>query len=196
MKKRSNFGYYFGLFVIFVFLFSRIFYLNYHERENYQELLKAQTEVYVLGSSAPRGRILDTKGKVLVDNTLIKQIAYHKVSSFSFEDELAVIKELLTIFEVEEASESRLREYFVQKNKKMVEEYITEEEKKLYEERKLSYETLEKYKRERIPNETLESLSHQEKMVAELYARMNEGYAYQNKVLLKESYELIVAEVS
>ena len=78
MKKRSNFGYYFLLIVIFGILFSRIIYLNQSKHEHYQNLLKAQTEVYVLGSSAPRGRILDTKGRVLVDNTLINQIAYHK----------------------------------------------------------------------------------------------------------------------
>jgi cell division protein FtsI/penicillin-binding protein 2 len=195
MKKRSNFGYYFLLIVIFGILFSRIIYLNQSKHEHYQNLLKAQTEVYVLGSSAPRGRILDTKGRVLVDNTLINQIAYHKLSSFGFEEEMKIAETLLTIFEVEEASESRLREYYVQKNKKLVEEYITNEERQLYEERKLSLETLEKYKRERISTDVLNDLSHHEKMLAELYARMNEGYAYQNKILLKEADEKIVAEV-
>ncbi|MCI8575855.1 MAG: penicillin-binding protein 2 [Bacilli bacterium] len=196
MKKRSNFGYYFVLLVIFGFLFSRILYLNYQNHDHYQNLLRAQTEIYVLGSSAPRGRILDTKGKVLVDNTLIKQIAYHKSSSIRFEDEMEIAESLLRIFEVEEANETRLREYFVQKNKKVVEEYITNEERKLYEERKLSSDILEKYKRERIPLEVLSSLSHHEKMLAELYARMNEGYAYQNKIILKEADEQIVAKIS
>ena len=146
--------------------------------------LKDKTEVYFLGDSAPRGRILDVNGNILVDNALVEQIAYHKVQQPSFEEEIRIAEELLKIVDVSEAEEKSLREYFVQKNSELVSSYITEEERKLVDMRKLTLADLERYKRERIPKEDLESLSSYEKKLAFLYAKMNEGYAYQNKILI------------
>ena len=44
-----------------------------------EEKLEEKTNIYVNGISAPRGRILDTNGKVLVDNIGVKTIYYNKI---------------------------------------------------------------------------------------------------------------------
>ena len=165
------------------------------QHSHYETLLKDKTEVYFLGDSAPRGRILDVNGNILVDNALVEQIAYHKVQQPSFEEEIRIAEELLKIVDVSEAEEKSLREYFVQKNSELVSSYITEEERKLVDMRKLTLADLERYKRERIPKEDLESLSSYEKKLAFLYAKMNEGYAYQNKILIPSADPKAIAEV-
>lgn len=196
MKQKSICYVYLLLFLIFGIVFYRLFSLNYYYRDQYIDLLKSKTEIYFLGDSAPRGRILDTNGIVLVDNTLVEQIAYHKINQPSFEEEVEIAKELLKVVDVPEASEKDLRDYFALQNPKLVSSYITEEEKNMLETRKLSIQDIEQYKRERIPLELLESLSSFDKKVAELYRRMNDGYAYQNKILIKEADPKTVAEVS
>lgn len=198
VKKMKKKTFFITTFLCFLFgvIFYRLYDLNVVHHLSYQNLFKAKTEIYVLGDSAPRGRILDVHGKVLVDNTLVNHIGYHKTKQFSFEEELQIAEELLQIFEVEEANEERLREYFVLKYPDIVQTYITEEEKQMNLERKITNDMLEQYKKERISKEELEQLSKQERMLAELYARMNEGYSYQNKILLKDVDERIIASVS
>ena len=59
----------------------------------YQDELLSKTEVYINGGSAPRGRILDTNGNVLVDNIGVNTIYYNKVKGISSTDEIAIAKE-------------------------------------------------------------------------------------------------------
>jgi len=187
MKKKSIWFHYSLILILFGTIFFRIYSLNQREHEAYVNRLASKTEIYIEGESAPRGRILDTNGKVLVDNTLVERIVYHKINQPSFEEEIEIAKQLLEIFEVEEAKEKELREYYALKNPNIVQSLVTEEEKKLVEMRKMTKEELEILKRNRIPVEALQELSHQEKMIAFLYHLMNEGYSYQNKIMIKEA---------
>lgn len=196
MKKKSIWYFYGILFLIFSFLIYRLYSLNFLNHAYYSNLLQDKTEIYILGESAPRGRILDVNGNVLVDNILVEQVAYHKIGRPLFEDEIKIAEELLKFFSVEEANEDRLRNYFMKKNPELVDSYITLDEKQLLQERKLTQQDLEQLKKDRIKLESLESLSSHEKQVAELYARMNEGYSYQNKILLKEADSSLVAKIS
>lgn len=195
MKKKSFWYGYVGVFCFFLVVILRVIDLNFGHREEYQALLKEKTEIYIEGESAPRGRILDRNGEVLVDNTLVERILYHKINQPSFEEEIALAYKLVSIFEVEEASEAELRNYFALKNPEVVNGYIKEEERNLVQERKLESSVIEIYKRERIPQELLDELSHEEKVVAKFYALMNSGYSYQNKVLWKEADESLVAKI-
>lgn len=193
-KKSVWFGYLFLIFMNFIII-GRILFLNYTNHEKYNHLMKQKTEVYIEGDSAPRGRIMDRNGKVLVDNELVQRVVYHKIDNPTFQDEIDLAKKLIKIFEVEEAGESALRNYYALKNKEEVNQYITKEEKRNVQERKLDSSMLEVWKRERIPEDNLTQLSHEEKVLANFYAMMNEGYSYQNKVLLKSADASIVASI-
>lgn len=181
------------LFLIFGGVFFRLYFLNGMMHETYAEALKKKTEIYITGESAPRGRILDRNGIVLVDNELVKRIAYTKMNQPSFEEEDKLIQILMEYFEVEEGNTRELQEYYALKNKEEVNGYITEEEKRLVQERKLEFSQLEEWKRERIPSSILEEMSHEEKVAAHFYALMNTGYSYQNKILYKEADEKLIA---
>src|SRR5690606_12813739 len=58
-----------GIVVVSLFgaLFARLWYLQVMSTDQYREVAKAQA-VQELSEEAPRGRILDAKGRVLVDN--------------------------------------------------------------------------------------------------------------------------------
>ena len=196
MKKKSVWYLYFVLIFLFSVVGVRLFLIQFVYHSYYEDLLKQKTEVYVEGESAPRGRILDTNGVVLVDNTLVLEVAYHKIGNPTFLEELEIAMQLLSIFEVEEASEKDLRNFYALKYPLVVKQLITEEEYFFVESRKLTTEDLNRMMRERITSEMLESMSHEEKVLAQFIRLMNEGYAYQNKILFSDASSEIVAKVS
>ena len=69
------------IFIYFIFcvFLIRILYLNIYKDNYYNILLNKKVNNIVYGSSAPRGRILDRNGKILVDNIGIKTLFYSKV---------------------------------------------------------------------------------------------------------------------
>lgn len=195
MTKKSIWYVYVLLFILNGVVLARLFFLNQMNHESYRELMRKKTEVYIEGDSAPRGRILDRNGVVLVDNQLVQRIVYHKIDNPSFQEEIDLASQLLSYFSVEEASDLEARNYYALKNKEAVNGYITKEEQDMVQERKLDSSILETWKRERIPEDIIAGLSHEEKMVAHLYALMNEGYSYQNKVLVKDADYALVASI-
>ncbi len=195
MKKKSFWYFYLILVVLNSIIFGRIFYLNFTRGEDYQLLLQNKTEIYFEGDSAPRGRILDRNGVVLVDNTLVHRIVYRKINQPSFLEEVELAKILISYFSVDEGTEKEWRNYYALKEKEEVMGYITEEEKQLVQERKKDSGWLEELMRERIPSSVIDSFTHEEKMIAHMYHLMNEGYVYQNKVLNKDADDSLVAKI-
>lgn len=192
MKKRRCF--YYGLFIIFfVILGIRLVQVQLH-KDSYQEKLLAKTEIYVAGTSAPRGRILDTNGNVLVDNIGVKTIYYNKIKGISTKEEIAIAEYLASILSIKEANDNALKEYWLILNNDG-KNLITAEEYRLLEERKITNADLEKLKRERITAEMLETFTEIDKKAANIYSLMNEGYAYSKKMILKNVDESEYAKV-
>jgi len=78
------------LILIFGIFLYRTYTLAYKKHSYYLDKYIALNEIYVTGSSAPRGRILDIKGKVLVDNIGINEILYHKNANITKQNELDI----------------------------------------------------------------------------------------------------------
>lgn len=195
MNKKTYVVFYMVLFFFFLLVAGRIYVLNVLNHEKYVSLLQKKTEIYIEGESAPRGRILDRNGNVLVDNELLENIVYQKIDKPSFQKEIEIAKKLMSFFEVEEGSEDECREFYALSNPEIVASYITEEEKQLVQERKLTSSDLEFFKRARISKEILDAFTHEEKVLAHFYALMNTGYSYEPKVLKKEADTTLVANV-
>ena len=159
----------------------------------YEEKLIEKTLVYVRGASSPRGRILDTNGKVLVDNIGVKTIYYNKIKGIKSEDELKIAESLEKIISSKEGSEKELKEYYLVTNNNG-KELITSNEYRLYQERKISNETLEKLKLDRITNEMI-NYDESTKKVAHIYSLMNKGYVYSKKEIIKNVSEEEFAKV-
>lgn len=182
--------------LIFSFFIFRVIDLAYTNHEKYINKYAAITNIYIKGSSAPRGRILDINGKVLVDNIGINIIMYHKPTSITLEKELEVAEKLVELTEYKyEFDEKKLKKFYLLKNSKECENLITEDERKLYSERKLTKKALEDYKLERITEEMLNNLTDLEKYSSYFYYLMQEGYMYDNKTLLKNIDEELYAKI-
>lgn len=189
MKRKIIF-----LILIFTIIFSRIIYINCINRDFYKEMLTKKTNNYIYGSSAPRGRILDRNGIVLVDNIGVKTIYYTKIKGISVKDEIDIARKLANIISID-INENSLKKFWLIINDNG-ENLITKEEKELYKLRKITSDDLTKLKYERISDELLDSLDVIDKKAATIYNLMNKGYSYEKKIIFKgindEEYSKIV----
>ena len=180
--------------IFFLIIVLRLININITHGYEYKELLDKKTNNYVLGSSAPRGRIIDSKGRVLVDNIGIKTVIYHKLNNITLKEELDIAKKLANIINID-INNNSLKKYWliINDNGKSL---ISNEEYELYNKRKISSNELKKLKYEKITDEMINSLSIYEKKVATIYDLMNKGYSYENKVIIKglsdEEYSLLI----
>ena len=182
-----------SIFGIFIY---RVYSLAYQNRDFYLNEAREINEVYVSGTSAPRGRILDVNGNILVDNIGVNTIYYHKPSGVTLKDELYVAQELVKITNYEYMyDEDRLKEFYSIINSSKVDSLITEEEYQLYSERKLTSQDLSEMKMNRITDDMINSMSDLEKYSSYFYFLMNEGYSYDNKCLIENASEEIYASV-
>lgn len=182
-----------SIFGIFIY---RVYSLAYQNREFYLNEAREINEVYVSGTSAPRGRILDVNGNILVDNIGVNTIYYHKPSGVTLKDELYVAQELVKITNYEYMyDEDRLKEFYSIINSGKVDSLITKEEYQLYSERKLTSQDLSEMKMNRITDDMINSMSDLEKYSSYFYFLMNEGYSYDNKCLIENASEEIYASV-
>ena len=166
----------------------------YSNHNEYQEKLIEKTQIYVSGSSAPRGRILDINGKILVDNIGVKTIYYNKVSGITVSDEVDIALNLASILTINVGSDEELKEYWLVVNNNG-NNLITEEEYELLEERKINSDDIKLLKLQRITDDMLNEFSEEEKKAAHIYSLMNEGYSYTKKVILKDVSEEEYAKV-
>lgn len=191
MKKKM----YLYLLVIAVFgvFLTRLIFI-WSDKEFFTLALNNKTVVYVNGGSAPRGRILDTNGKVLVDNLGVKTIYYNKIKGISTSEEIEIAKKLASILSVDEGSILEQKEFWLVNNNNGS-NLITEEEYKLLDERKLSSSDLYDLKIERISEDMLNEENELFKESAKIYSLMNDGYVYSKKEILKNVSEEEYAKV-
>lgn len=179
---------------IFGIVLFRIYFLNFVNGDNYKILLDKKVNNYIYGGSAPRGRILDRNGVVLVDNVGIKTLVYSKTKWIKQKDEIKIAYELASIIDVQ-INENSFKKFWLINNDNG-NSLITNDELELLRERKLNNEDLNKLKYERITNDVLKEFSELDKKAASIYELMNKGYSYQKKVILKnisdEEYSRVV----
>ncbi len=89
MKKKMYL--YLLVIAIFTLFLTRLIFI-WSDKEFFTLALNNKTVIYVNGGSAPRGRILDTNGKVLVDNLGIKTIYYNKIKGISTKKKLKCLQ--------------------------------------------------------------------------------------------------------
>ena len=191
--KNSNKKYYIIICLLFGILTIKLFFI-YSNSDYYKDILEKKTLIYVNGSSAPRGKILDTNGKVLVDNIGVKTIYYNKLKEIDKNEEIEISYKLANILTINEASSDVLKEFWLVLNNNG-KELITDEEYELLNERKLTNDDLESKKRERITDEMLENFNYIDKKAANIYDLMNDGYNYSKKEILRNVAEEEYAKV-
>ena len=174
--------------IIIMLLFSvisgRIIFLNYFDGDLYSNALIMKTEKYLYGTSAPRGKILDRNGVVLVDNIGKKTIYYNKIKNITKEEEIKIAYDLANMIDIN-IKESSFKNFWLIKNDSG-DSLITKEEWKLYNERKLNKEEINKLKLERIPESDINNYNELDKKAATIYELMNKGYSYAPKEIISD----------
>ena len=156
------------MFVILINLFN----IQVLKESYYENKVREMTETKVYSSTAPRGRIYDRNGILLVDNKPVKVIYYLKEVGVSTKEELKIADKLSKILEVDysKITTNMLKEYYLKVNSNL--DLITDEEYKKYKDRKLSKDDLHNLKLERIKEDDINSLN---KETAYIYYLMNNG---------------------
>mgnify|MGYP001625212912 CR=1 FL=1 len=182
------------LFCVFLSFGIVIYKINYTNHEYYTTLLEMKTERIVYGSSTTRGRILDRNGKVLVDNVGTILIAYHKPVNISIQEEINIAKSLTPYLKDYNVTVTNLKNYYLANNNNG-NDLITGDEWRLLDERKISNDDIKDLKWERITDEMI-NYDEEEKKVIYLFSLMNEGYSYDDKILLKNISEEELAKIN
>lgn len=170
--------------LLLLFLFGYLFYIQIIKQEIYT-LKVSETKITTYeGSTAPRGRIYDRNGLLLVDNEPTK-IIYYKKSNLSSDEEIDLAYKIIEHVEIDDSklTDRMLRDFWIQKYREKANKKITEEEYRKLKERKLQNSQIESYKRDRITEEELNELEEKDKKVAYLYYLMNKGYSYSEKMI-------------
>lgn len=171
--------------ILLLFLMGYLFFIQVVQHDIYKEKVDRLNLTYVYGESAPRGRIYDRNGKIIVDNTPIKVIYYKKPVGVTTKDEIDLaykVAELISV-DYEKLYITNLKEFWIVNHKEEANLKITHQEWKEYEERKLTAGDIQRLKLERITEEELSEYDILDKKAAYIYYLMNTGYSYSEKII-------------
>lgn len=175
-----------AILIIVIIMLGNLFVIQVLKHKYYVNKVELLSQNTTTSTSAPRGRIYDRNGKIIVDNEAIKVIYYNKMSGVTIKEEIEYAKKVASLIDVDYSylSDSDLRHFWILTNSEEAKKKITEEEWKQLDERKLTQEDIEELKEQRITDEELETV---DKEVAYIYYLMNVGYSYSEKVIKKEN---------
>ena len=192
INKRLNI-YLIMMILIFIFLACSLFYNQIIRNDYYKEKLKTLNNYVVYGSSAPRGRIYDRNGVLLVDNKPVKTIVYS--GSYTIDEKLETIKNLKNLIELDlkKVTDNMLREYYLVTNSTLVNQKISDLEWQQYNNRLISSDELYELKKERITDSELETIDKED---AYLFYLINKGYSYDDKIIKENVSEEEYAKIA
>lgn len=173
----------------FLILAFELYFTICIEKEKHLATLNELSNVIVEGTSAPRGRIYDRNYNLLVDNESMPVITYQKNSDISKEEELNLAYQMISHLDLsyEKLQIRNLKEFFIAKNEKIMNERITAEEWKKVDRRILNMDDIYNLKLDRITDDDLNTLTDTDKKCAYLYYLMNNGYSYQEKIIKEDA---------
>jgi penicillin-binding protein A len=174
---------------IVIILFTNLFYLQIIKREHYLQRVLSLSERIIKGNTAPRGRIYDRNGVLIVDNKPNKIISYKKPLGVSSFTEINMAYKVANMIDVNYSNltERQLKNFWIKQNVGDANLKIKDEEWTLLKERKLSTTDINKLIFERITEDDLKDYNELDKEAAYIYYLMNIGYSYSEKVIKKSN---------
>ena len=167
----------------------------FYKRNHYQQLLSEKNNKIIYGSSAPRGRILDANGKIIVDNLGVKTILYNKLNNISVSDEIDIAKKLANLIDIDYGTNDEMKYFYYINNKKDIVNKLSDEIKTKYKERKISVSDYEKEKLKLITDDMINNMTEIDKKASRIYNIMSKGYNYQDKVIKKDCSDIEYSRV-
>lgn len=182
--------YYCLITIIYLLIISRYLYIAYYKHNYYYEEYLNATNKIVYGLNAPRGRILDRNGKVLVDNIGTNTIVFHKLKNIDTKEIAHLLNTIIP--NIKKASIDEQKKYYLTFNE--TDSLLTEKEQELYNHRKISQTEVEEIKLARI--EPLLNYTNKEQQEIHLYYLLNKGYIYDSKIIAKDVSDEICAKIN
>ena len=189
--------------VIMVILLATLFYVQIIKNKYYKEELTALTVKTVEGDSAPRGRIYDRNGNIIVDNISVKTIYYKKPSRITTTKEIETAYKVAEYINVDYSrlTDKMLREFWVLNNNDLANKRITNEEWEQLSYRKITSKEIRNLKIERVTQEDLKEYNDLDREACYIYNLMNRGYYYTEKTIKNvdvtdEEYALIAENIN
>lgn len=184
--------------ILFLLVSSRILYINLYKKDYYKNKLELQTKYYTYGLSAPRGKILDINGNIIVDNIKKRVIVYEKNKNISKAQELVVAKKLSKYLKDNYTiSEDELAFYIFNKSNN-IKLFLTSDEYHKLKMNIYSYNDAKDIAIKYIKENLVNNISIEEKKIAKIYNLMNKDYSYDKKVIFSnvtdEEYFKIINE--
>ena len=167
--------------LINIIVILRIVSITYN-RDYYTYLKNNILDKYITTNYAPRGRILDIKGNVLVDNKSKNALIFRNYS-FSNEELKNIIISISNLIELDyKVNDNMKREYYYFLNKDSVDERIEDDVYKSYLLKNINNMTMHKYKLDKISDKELLSVNEKETYI---YYLISNGYSYDDKIIKK-----------
>lgn len=169
--------------IFMLILLSSLFYVQVIKKNYYQTKLDDSNSSAVYGDSAPRGRIYDRKGRVIVDNKAVKVIYYTKKNGVSSTDEIDLAYKVADMIDVDYSTlhSTNIKEFWLANNKDEANNRVTDDEYKQLKERKITNEEIDAIKLARVTDEDIKNYTSRDKEAAYIYYLMNKGYATDEK---------------
>lgn len=182
---------YVSLLIILISVITyRYVYISIYKHDFYYKKYLSTTNKIVYGLNAPRGRILDRNGKVLVDNIGTNTIVFHKLDGIDTREVADILYDIVP--DTEQASLEEQKKYFLKFYE--TDYLLTEEEKELFNHRKLTSKEIENIKLERIESHL--SFTDEENKKIHLYYLLNKGYLTDSKIIKSDVNDEICANVN
>lgn len=188
MERRINLFKY-VLYILFLVITYRLFYLQIINRDYYYNLLLNKT-VETINVASPRGRIYDSHHNLIVDNKLVMNIIY-KNNGLSMKEEIDLAYKISNYLDLDytKLSLSYMKDFYILMNEDVINKRITKEEFNNYQHRIITFDEFYKIKKDKVNDIDLSIYSDDDKKAIYLYYLMHNGYNYEDKII-KENCSL------
>lgn len=159
----------------FLIIYSSGYYYLHHNAMKKDLLTK--TNIYIEGLTAPRGRIYDQKGKVLVDNQMINNLVFYNLKGI---DKIKVAKKIASLFTFDKPNEKEIILWY--KNTQNVTKMLSDHEKYEIKTRQKTFDELINDKLSML----FDSISDHDLNIIKVYALLNDGYEKSPKIIKED----------
>ena len=189
MEKRINVFKYI-LYLLFMVVSIRLFYLQIISHEYYQELLSKKT-IETIYIQAPRGKIYDKNNNLIVSNKLVMNIIYKNDLKLDEFEEIELAYKVSEFIELDysKLTTSYLKDFYILTHESEINNLLTNKEFDDYKNRIINDNQFYKLKKDKVKEEDLKIYEDKDKKAIYLYYLMNNGYSYEDKIIKEDCSE-------
>lgn len=190
-KKKSHFPFrlnllFFSVFLLFSILILRLGFVQIVYGDNFKRELERKDNI-TINNPVPRGKMLDRKYKVIVDNVPKSAITFTN-SGASQKEMLQTAEKLAKLIEMktDKVTERDKKDFWILMHPKLADAKISKKEKDLYDAKKLKDSEIYKLKLDRITADDLNQMKTDELEVLAIYRQFSSGYKYTPVIVKNE----------